>query len=112
MSLVTPMQTANRLSEGLPGKQHDRIMQCSEAVDLLIDHILYQPAQAVRYLHSPQQGHCLGHDAGWPPTAGIGSDRCNPGLGRRHHTDARAQDCLGDGRGAWPSDTAAGSRHP
>lgn len=56
MSLVTPMQAANRPIDGLPGKQHDRNLQCSEAVDLFIDGTLYEPGQALRYLFFPLSG--------------------------------------------------------
>ncbi|MDM8349704.1 Crp/Fnr family transcriptional regulator [Pseudomonas sp. sp1636] len=71
MSFLMPMRAVNRLIEGLPGKQRERALQCSEAVELLTGAILCEPGQTVRYVYFPLTGFIalVTTLAGHPPLA-------------------------------------------
>ena len=56
MSVVTPVRVVNRLIEGLPRKERDRLLQRCEPVDLVFGAILCEPGQPFRHVYFPLSG--------------------------------------------------------
>jgi CRP-like cAMP-binding protein len=56
VSVVTPVRVVNRLIEGLPRKERDRLLQRCEPVDLVFGAILCEPGQPFRHVYFPLSG--------------------------------------------------------
>lgn len=56
VSVATPVQVVNRLIEGLPRKERNRILQHCEPVNLVFGVILCEPGQPFRHVYFPLSG--------------------------------------------------------
>ena len=56
MSVVKPLRVVNRLIQGLPRTERDRVLQRCETVDLVFGGVLADPDEIVRHIYFPLQG--------------------------------------------------------